>query len=379
MNDVVIVSAKEKYFHLFGTQMGYLPVHFSRVSDLNEAVNLLSVEKPSHLIFVNEDFNIVSDWVQTYRQTKFNVPFLCCTSHISLQQRKELWEPGAIEIISLPMNRKEFEYILKTLFAEAGSALDNSSEIRGRLDDYNLIDLIQTFEDAKRNGVLFLQKGAQEGRIEFNKGNVANARLDDKDPLEALEEMATWFNGQFWAKQDREKHLERIKLDNQQVILDCLNHINTQQELLNELPDKNLLFFAAPGIDYEEIGPYSRNILLLFKEGNSIAYLLENYSQKTIPMLKKIKECLEKGWLLNKEEFEKNLKPDTKDQVGGLKKFMKKVFGKKENDETKTATPTKKNDEILEEKMLLSISKRPHLFRDLNRLREFAESMEKTV
>ena len=379
MKDILIISSNEEHFHLFNLHLGHLALHFSWGGPLPEALNDVSAEKPAIVFLIHEQFAQLEKWLDDFISADTTVPVICGSGFLEKEQRLTLWEKGAIDVFCFPINRKELEYRLKNFIANESDSGSDSWEMRGRLEDLNLIDLIQSFEAGNKNGILHLQKGTQKGRIEFNKGKIVNARLAKRDPLEAIEVMATWFYGRFWTELDKEKHSKRILLDNQQIILECLNHINLQYKLLTQLPQENVVLFTKPDLNYEELGPLSRSVLLSFKNGNTIQKFLETYSDKSIPVLERMIKWKKQGLLLDKTAFEKRVKKlkEEEQEESGLLKMVSKIFAKSEEEESKTKQSEKEKFE--EEEIALSIGRQPHLFNAHKTIPEFIQAIEEIL
>ncbi len=378
MKDILIISSNEEHFHLFNLHLGHLALHFSWGGPMPEALDDISVEKPAIVFLIHEQFSQLLKWLEDYNNADTGIPALCGSGFLDKEQRITLWEKGAIDVFCFPINRKELEYRLKYFIAAESDDGSDRWEMRGRLEDLNLIDLIQSFEAGNKNGILHLQKGTQKGRIEFNKGKIVNARLAKRDPLEAIEVMATWFYGRFWTELDKEKHTKRILLDNQQIILECLNHINLQYKLLSRLPAEDVVLYTKPDLNYEDLGPVSRTVLLSFKEGNTIQKFLETYSDKSIPILERMIKLKKNDLLLEKSAYEQRIKKLEKEQEeSGLLKMVSKIFAKSEDEESKTKQSEKVKFE--EEEMALSITRQPHLFNRRQPIPEYIKAIEEKL
>lgn len=367
MKDIYIISENQEMYNLFHDVLGRLPIHLSWTRNIDNALDSFAQEKPSLIFMVNEDEHVLTDWVEQYNTTGSQTPFVCFTRPLSWAKMKMIWDKGAVEVIRLPMHRKELEYIVKTIISEREEPDNQRDKIQGKLEDVNLIELIQSFEDGKHTGALQLQNGTQNGRIEFSKGQVVNAVLNDREPMEALEVMATWFTGQYRSVFEDKKFRRIIKMDNQQIIIECLNHINEQQQLLKELPDPITLLFTDPELDYEESSPSSRKVLLMFKDGLTLNEFLEKYTGKSNPVLKKIKNWMDEGILLTRSDYEKKKKKlDKTDESGALKNIVSKVLGKDDD----AASPTVASKPV-EENVIVTINKKQHQFKDMQLLSKF--------
>ena len=378
MKDILIISSNEEHFHMFNLHLGHLALHFSWGGPMPDALSDVSAEKPAFVFFIHEQFSQLVEWLDDFNSEDTGIPAICGSGFLEKDQRLTLWEKGAIDVFCFPINRKELEYRLKYFIANESESGTDRWEMRGRLEDLNLIDLIQSFEAGNKNGILHLQKGTQKGRIEFNKGKIVNARLAKRDPLEAIEVMATWFYGRFWTELDKEKHTKRILLDNQQIILECLNHINLQYKLLTQLPPENVVLYTKPDLNYEELGPVSRTVLLSFKEGNTIQKFLETYSDKSVPILERMIKWKKQGLLLDKTAYEKRVKKlKQEEEDSGLLKMVSKIFAKSDEEESKAEQSEK--DKFEEEKIALSIARQPNLFRSQQIIPEFIQAIEEKL
>jgi len=288
MKDVFVISSEEEHFNLFYANFRHLPIHFSWADDLSSALKFLEIEHPNFVFLVNDDKEMLLEWIERYQNFNIDIPFLCFTKFSLKNDSEDLWNAGAIDLLFLPIKIRELEYILSALVLSID--IEKSPDIdlvEGRLEDFNLVHLIQTFEDGKKGGVLILEDGIKKGEIEFNAGMVVNAQYSNRDPLEAVTIMSAWKKGTFKAKQETVSHKKRIALANQQIIIECLNYISLQEKLLNNLPLGNEILFASPELDFEELNPRDRNQLLAFKDGNNLEEIMNMFTGNMNQLLKK--------------------------------------------------------------------------------------------
>ncbi|MEJ2542489.1 MAG: DUF4388 domain-containing protein [Calditrichaceae bacterium] len=330
MQDVFIVSTEEEQFNLFYGNFRHLPIHFSWAKDLDSAIKYLELENPAFVFLISDDIDLLLNWVEKYNHLKIKIPFLCFTGYTHTKQSKELWAAGAIDIIFLPMNIKELEYTLKTLvIAIEVDKTPGLDIVEGRLEDFNLVHLIQTFEEGKKSGILLMEDGIKKGEVEFLNGQVVNAVYSNRDPLEAVTIMSAWKKGHFKAKQGKPTRRKRIALANQQVIMECLNYISIQEKLLNSLPTKNKMLFPSPLINFEELSPRDRNQLLSFKDGNTLEGVMEMFTGNLNQLLRKMDKWSEKKWLVEKTEYNAILKKmDAEENKSSFKRMLEKMFEK---------------------------------------------------
>ncbi len=377
MKDIFVLADQEDYFNQFFSYFSTQPFHFSWASRIDETIKLLNIEKPAFIFLATANLEIMMDWVTILKNSEHNIPFICFTMRLTPEDRKMIWEQGALNVIQLPIHKQELEKILNFLVINENldHTNDNKNEFEGSLEEMNVVDLIQIIQDEKRTCKVMLEKGSRKGEIEFNKGNIVNSRYNNENPVLAVKIMSHWHKGRFHIQNSNKVFIKRIKLSNQKLILECLNHINKQNELMNRLTHRDDLLFTKPGLSFEDIAPFERVNLLKFKNGYSITELVDNYEGDGIVLLQHIVRWLRSNTLLMNDEYEKRLK-DVQDLEGmsGFKKMMNKIMGTPDED----SDEPKSNIETLslEEEALLNINKKNQLFKNKELLGNFLSSLE---
>ncbi len=379
MQDVFIVSNEEEQFNLFYGNFRHLPIHFSWAKDFDSAFKYFELEHPAFVFLVSDDIDVLLHWVEEYNNNKIKIPFLCFTGYTHKDKSKDLWAAGAIDIIFLPMNIKELEYTLQTLVISIEVDKSPGLDIaEGRLEDFNLVHLIQTFEEGKKSGILLMEDGIKKGEVEFLEGQVVNAVYSNHDPLEAVTIMSAWKKGQFKAKQGKPTRRKRIALANQQVIMECLNYISVQDKLLNSLPTKSETLYPSPLINFEELSPRDRNQLLSFKDGNTLENVMEMFTGNINQLLRKMDKWIEKKWLVRKTEYNSILKKIMDEEnKSPFKKMIEKMFEKtKSSDESKFFEA--KYSYLERTDIVQTATKKGIQFKNFKRIGEFLKLVEES-
>jgi hypothetical protein len=377
MKDIFVLADKKEYYTQFYSYLSSQPFHFSWASRVDETIKLLSIEKPAYIFLVTQNLEIMTDWITILKNGNYQIPFICFTSRILPEERKMLWEQDALNVIQLPIHKAELEKILKFLLLSNELNENNGSgkELEGSLEEMNLIDLIQTIQDEKRTCKVILDKGTLKGEVEFNKGKVVNARYNNENPVLAIKIMSHWMKGRFYIHSSKRSFSKRVKLPNQKLILECLDHINKQNELMNRLKFREELLFAKPDLSFEDIAPFERNNLLKFKNGYTIKELVDGYGGDGIVLLQHVSKWLRTKSLLKNSEYEKRLK-DVQDIEGmsGFKKMMNKIMGTPDDDLVEAALQG--NVLSVEEEVLKNVNKKDQLFNNNELLNNFLTSLE---
>ena len=379
MQDVFIVSTEEEQFNLFYGNFRHLPIHFSWAKDIDSALKYFELEHPAFVFLICDDIDMLLNWVEKYNNNKIKIPFLCFTGYTHKEKSKDLWAAGAIDIIFLPMNIKELEYTLKTLVISIEVDKSPGLDIaEGRLEDFNLIHLIQTFDEGKKSGILLMEDGIKKGEVEFLDGQVVNAVYSNRDPLEAVTIMSAWKKGQFKAKQGKPTRRKRIALVNQQIIMECLNYISIQEKLIKSLPTKNEMLFPSPLINFEELSPRDRNQLLSFKDGNTLEGVMEMFTGNLNQLLRKMDKWIEKKWLVRKNEYDAILKKmKDEENKSSFKKMIEKMFEiTKSSDEPKFFEA--KYSYLERTDIVQTVTKKNNQFKNFERVGEFLKLVEES-
>lgn len=379
MQDVFIVSTEEEQFNLFYGNFRHLPIHFSWAKDIDSALKYFELEHPAFVFLISDDIDMLLNWVEKYNNNKIKIPFLCFTGYTHKEKSKDLWAAGAIDIVFLPMNIKELEYTLQTLVISIEVDKSPGLDIaEGRLEDFNLIHLIQTFEEGKKSGILLMEDGIKKGEVEFLDGQVVNAVYSNHDPLEAVTIMSAWKKGQFKAKQGKPTRRKRIALANQQVIMECLNYISIQDKLLNNLPTQSEILYPSPLINFEELSPRDRNQLLSFKDGNALESVMEMFTGNLNQLLRKMDKWIEKKWLVRKTEYDSILnKIKDEENKSSFKRMIEKMFEKtKSSDEPKFFEA--KYSYLERTDIIQTVTKKGSQFKNYKRVGEFLKLVEES-
>lgn len=378
MRTIFVVSENQNYFNYFYRSFSNLPVHFTWVGGMETAFKYIALEKPALLFLVSKTLERLVEWIQIYREQKYDIPFACFTRSLDWTNREMLWKMGAVDVVRLPVERNEMEYILQALARGLQpETADKKNQIKGRLADFRLIDLIQTFENRKKNGVLILENGIRKGEVEFYNGKIVNASYNESDPLEAINIMAGWTSGFFFTQFDKVKRRERIVLNNQQVILECQNYLNAITGLLSKFPPVTDILFSEPDLDYDEIGPHDRTVLLKFKSGLSIQQFLDDYIGNVKFILQKFELWFNKNWLLSEAVYEEKIRRIKEHGTkSAFSKTLRRIFGKQTDTPFNLNNTGWRSPEITESSLFPGESKKKYRFSNFELIRRFLIAME---
>jgi len=378
MKDIFLISDKQANFNIFYKNLGHLPIHLSWGGDVEQAIQALPLEKPSCVFLVTENLDALENWIDWITEKDLGIPLVVFTKQLELAARERIWEKDIIELIQLPRHYKEFEFIVKSIILNHSSETQQEkSLIQGYLQDFSFVELIQTFSDAGKNGILTVFKGNRSGDVQFNRGKIVNAHLREYEPLEAIRTIATWFTGTFKMNLDKTVHRENITLDNQQVITQGLEEIRNRNQLVHQLPDLSHKFYTTPDLNYEQVEPIDRKFLLLFKDGATLNQIVEMHPGHTVRMLERFKKWLDGKYLIEPAEYDqKILVLQEKGKMSGIKKIFSKIFSKPTGASKGRPAAKTASAESMEEEVTRSSRSKKQIYSDFDRLEGFINALE---
>ena len=204
--------------------------------------------------------------------------------------------------------------------------------MQGKLEDYNLLDIVQTMEQNKKTGILTLYHGRDEGKIWFHQGRICDAEYRKFENLDAIFKLVTWMQGDFTITFVDEEYEPKIMVDNQQILLDAIQYIDFRNKILEDLPDLHETLLISPETDMQLMMESDLSYIKFFQGGQTIAAFLFAFDEDELKLLTKIKEFIDNELLMNREQFDNHMTQQEK-EIGevGIKNVFKKIFKGKQD------------------------------------------------
>ena len=331
MIDGLIITSDKNIFDEFSINLSSDKSNFEYADSLPAAQELLELETFDYLIIIEKKIadivGILSVLLKMDTCPKQYI--ICATASSTWPEREKLWQKGVKDIIHLPIGIEELQFRFERFITDI-SNLDideKTSGMHGKLEDYNLFDIIQTLEQNKKSGILNLYYGRYEGRIWFHNGDVCDAKFKSMEQMDALLKLMTWMQGDFSISFNEEEYEKKIELDTQQILLEAIQYIDRRNKILDTLPDMHntLVISTLPDMDRMEVE--DANYLRFFHGGQSILAFLSDFDIDEIVLLEKVKLFVDAKFLMTREEFD-NLMTDQEREItdAGLKNVFKKFF-----------------------------------------------------
>ncbi|MCK4559948.1 MAG: DUF4388 domain-containing protein [Calditrichia bacterium] len=340
MVDGLVISKDKSLFEEFNINFSGTLTSFEYADSIESARSAIDLIIPDYIIIIEKNVQTAHEILNNLyeNETIKNIPLICFLSTDEWSQRKKLWQLGVKDIIQLPISRNELKLQLEKFVDDISNITFDQEEagMYGKLEDYNLLDLIQTLENNKKTGVLVMYRARDEGKIWFYEGNIQDAKYRYFKPIPAIQKMVSWLDGDFSISFVDEKYEKLIEEDNQQILLDAIQYIDQRNKIIHSLPDANEVLLISPEADMEQMAEEDVTYLRFFHGGQTISAYLDTFDQDDITLLEMIRIFVDEKFLMTREEFDSFVTQQELEIEGaGIKNVFKKFFKRKEEDEKK--------------------------------------------
>jgi len=331
----LIITSENTLFEEFNELLSSEKNYFEYAENEDSAKEYLKVEIPDLILIAQksvEEIQQVLQMIHENERLKY-IPVVCFMGKSSWIDREVLWKYNVIDIVQLPVLNQELKLLFERIISNFSFENNRQQEagMQGRLEDYNLIDLVQTLDQNKKTGVLHLKREKQQGRIWFFEGKIFKAEYRKFRNVDAILNLMTWLDGHFSITFVDEEYEREIQLDNEQILIESIQRIDQRNKILKTLPDRFKTLLISPAADMDKMPDEDVRLLKFFQGGNSIAAFSWYFEDDEIYLLEKAKEFIEKKLLLSRSKFDA-FKLEIEDEVEnvGFKNKLKKIFSKKE-------------------------------------------------
>ena len=340
MVDGLVISKDKSLFEEFNINFSGTLTSFEYADSIESARSAIDLIIPDYIIIIEKNVQTAHEILNNLyeNETIKNIPLICFLSTDEWSQRKKLWQLGVKDIIQLPISRNELKLQLEKFVDDISNITFDQEEagMYGKLEDYNLLDLIQTLENNKKTGVLVMYRARDEGKIWFYEGNIQDAKYRYFKPIPAIQKMVSWLDGDFSISFVDDKYEKLIEEDNQQILLDAIQYIDQRNKIIHSLPDANEVLLISPEAEMEQMAEEDVTYLRFFHGGQTISAYLDTFDQDDITLLEMIRIFVDEKFLMTREEFDSFVTQQELEIEGaGIKNVFKKFFKRKEEDEKK--------------------------------------------
>jgi hypothetical protein len=336
MVEGLVITEEKSLFEEFNIIFSSKRNHFEYADSTDSAREIIGLEIPDFLVIIEKSakktHDLLTDLFEDIEIKK--IPVLCYLSSDEWSQRDILWKIDVNDIIQLPISKEELQFQLERFISDVSEITFDQTEagMHGKLEEYNLLDLIQTLEANKKTGILVLYRYREEGKIWFYKGNIHDAKYKTFKPLIAILKLVSWMEGDFSITFVDEEYEKIIEEDNKQILLDAIQYIDQRHKILDLLPDRNETLLISPEADMDRMDNTAFTYLRFFHGGNTISAYLESFDQDDLTLLGEMRKFVDEKLLMTRQEFDGHkTEQELQAEGAGIKKAFKRFFTRRDD------------------------------------------------
>ncbi|MBN1997466.1 response regulator [candidate division KSB1 bacterium] len=231
-----------------------------------------------------------------------HIPIIVISQELDLEKRIELLNLEIDDFVLKPCLPEEIiartEIILQELEVIVESQKNLDHGFMGRLDEMNLVDIVQTLELGHKSGIIHLTRGGIIGKVMIRDGQIMTAAVNGKKPSDALNSLFTWLDGHFWVTLQDVSYPNEIQATNKSLLQIASDSIQKYRQIIAHLPSLKSILKAVPTESVFKVSKEEKHVLKLFRVPHSILHVLEQSRLPEIIILKNIKILLDKGLLI---------------------------------------------------------------------------------
>jgi CheY-like chemotaxis protein len=136
------------------------------------------------------------------RQSTRHIPFLFMASRADIEERLRPLVDGVEDFITKPFLVKDLVRVTKKVvdrlhLEKLQTKASRPGVIQGRLEEMNMIDLMQSLEMGQKSCRLIVQKAGERGELYFASGQCRDAKSGDAEGDDAVYRVLLWTEGEF--------------------------------------------------------------------------------------------------------------------------------------------------------------------------------------
>ena len=238
--------------------------------------------------------------------TKADTPVVFLTQKSDIWNRVKSFRLGAKDYIIKPMHVKEIvarvNMLLKRIEKQSAEEILAKKKFTGRLEDFNLADLIETFSIEKKTGILSLvSENGTSGTVYFNKGSVVNADVTGLLGQAAIFKMMPWNKGRFSMLFTDVSIKDSTKISNLGLLLEGARRMEQRDELLRHIPSLDAVVVTTSNfkkiLDKKALSQDLKEFLELFDGERTIGRIIDESTEDELTILNRIAKLSNLGFL----------------------------------------------------------------------------------
>ncbi|RMD95514.1 MAG: response regulator [Calditrichaeota bacterium] len=285
-------------------------------SDGQEALKLIQTQKPD-IVLTEVDLPKL-DGFQLLKKIQenligVNIPLIFLTNRRDISDKLESLRSGVKDYMIKPLHVKEIiarvNMVLRRLNKVKQAEIDAAKKMVGRLEEQNVMDLVESFGVKRQSGVLTVyDEFNRSGEIYFRDGAVVNASLGNLKGENAVYEMMTWRNGHFIMNFKDIATEDTIAVSNLGLLLEGYKRRQEVERLKSQLPPLNSVLVKTPIfnkiLQKRPISSDARMFISLFDGKRTLAQIIADSHYDHLKTLERTVKLYNQGFIKPVETVE---------------------------------------------------------------------------
>ncbi len=352
MVNILIISTNRIVFDEINLAFPNSAYNFEYVDSWETAIDYLDSEIPDSVFLIDKELEIITKLLKSLalEYNNENMPIICFTEKISKEEKLKLFQNGAFDIINFPILKDELNMLISKHCSSFQTPKNEiSAGMQGRLEDFSVIDLIETLEEGNKSAILKLGRNDFTGQIVFQEGQIHTAQLGKFSGIDAILNLVGWIRGDFVVELTDQLIEKNIELDNQQILIESIGRIDEKSAFLKQLPPIDDILLISPEIDMHKIDNKDLKFFKFFQGGNTIYQFLINFSLDELVLLAIILDFFQKNMLLTCEQFDAfTTEYEAEVAQSGFKGIINRFFKKEKNKSRQVEMRKRDKTEIID-------------------------------
>jgi DNA-binding response OmpR family regulator len=250
---ILVVDDEPKWLRIVSLYLGSRNCHVETALNGEEAIHKVSAEHPDLIIadigMPGMDGYELCSQLRRDASTR-TIPFIFLTARDQDQDKIKARKVGADDYLTKPCPLERLAQSVETVMDRIEQArkipLDRIG-MSGRIEEVDLLDMIQTLELDQKTGALVLSHGERTGTLYFRNGVIVEADLRSPKREEPLFRLLGWKTGRFLFIPDAVPERMPITASLANLLFQDLRELEEhEQEALRRAPQEDPTSHASP-------------------------------------------------------------------------------------------------------------------------------------
>ncbi len=230
---ILLIMATNEYFDQFKTMLETNDFDVITANDGRTGFELTRDSEPDLILSATQLDKL--DGIELCYMIRQNnrlsaMPFILLADDDNPEVRINGFRSGVDAIVPVTVSSRELCTRIETLIKRnellTRQVLKSNQSLIGKLEDFRLIETLQTLHINQKTGMLNVHHLNLIGEIAFYEGRITWAHSSGADGEDAIKQMAFWDQGYFIFEKDLIRSETNIQKPTMQLILDCCQQLD---------------------------------------------------------------------------------------------------------------------------------------------------------